>query len=63
MSVSTFAPDFDDKAEPIDQSKHSVISKGKSESHYNHSKYSVFFKICSITGGRFVFTPHHYNDA
>jgi hypothetical protein len=49
MSVSTFASDFDDNkaAEPIDQSKDSALSRRKTESHYNHPKYSsIFFQIC-----------------
>ncbi len=46
MSISTFASDFDDKAEPIDRSKYSAKSKRKADSYYKHSKYSIFFQVC-----------------
>jgi hypothetical protein len=47
MSVSTFASDFDDKADPIDRSKHSATSKRNGDSCYKHSRYSsIFFQVC-----------------
>jgi hypothetical protein len=47
MSVSTFAPDFDDVvAEPIGQLEQSAPLKRKGLSYYNHPKCSAFFQIC-----------------
>ncbi len=49
MSVSTFAPDFDDDviAEPIGHLKQqSAPLKRKEKSYYNHPKCSAFFQIC-----------------
>jgi hypothetical protein len=52
MSISTFASDFDDKAEPIDRSKHSAKSKRKADSYYKHSKYSTSsFRFATLASG------------
>jgi hypothetical protein len=47
MSVSTFASDFDDIAEPIDHLEQPAPLKTKEKSsYYNHPKWSAFFQIC-----------------
>jgi hypothetical protein len=47
MSISTFAPDFDDVvAESIDHLEQSASLKREEKSYYNHPKCSAFFQIC-----------------
>lgn len=46
MSVDTFASANDEDSKTIGHSKHTAKLKGKSKSHYKHSRYRFLFQIC-----------------